>query len=150
MLKTHPLGPVSTPVLKGRITMNDPQIEAAVREAERQFYHALRRIGEDGADPLLAAWSHGDDVTTLNAAGGYEQGWEGVRGRWTWWAAQGRPMRATKVEHLAFVAAAELAYTVALEHHDARVLRVTHVYRHQDGTWKMVHRHADPLVAKGG
>lgn len=130
--------------------MNDPAIEAAVREAEREFYHALRHLRDEGVDPLLAAWFHGDDVTTMNAAGGYERGWDSVRGRWAWWNEQGRPMLATKIEHLAFVATPELAYTVALEHHDARVLRVTHVYRREDGIWKLAHRHADPLVERQG
>ena len=27
-------------------------------------------------------------------------------------------------------------------------LRVTHVYRLEDDRWKIVHRHADPLVEK--
>jgi ketosteroid isomerase-like protein len=27
-------------------------------------------------------------------------------------------------------------------------LRVTHVFRKEDGAWKLVLRHADPLVAK--
>jgi len=27
-------------------------------------------------------------------------------------------------------------------------LRVTHVYRKEDGAWKLVHRHADPLINK--
>lgn len=128
--------------------MNDPAIEAAVREAEREFYRALRQLHDEGVDTLLMTWSHGDDVTTMNAAGGYERGWAGVRGRWEWWAGQGRPMPATKVEHLAFVATADLAYTVALEHHDARVLRVTHIYRREDSSWKLAHRHADPLVTR--
>jgi ketosteroid isomerase-like protein len=27
-------------------------------------------------------------------------------------------------------------------------LRVTHIYRIEDGAWKLVHRHADPLINK--
>jgi hypothetical protein len=27
-------------------------------------------------------------------------------------------------------------------------LWVTHVYRRVDGVWKLVHRHADPLITK--
>ena len=45
----------------------------------------------------------------------------------------------------------ELAYTVHREHTTTTVngepreytLRVTQVYRHEDGTWHVVHRHAD-------
>ena len=50
-------------------------------------------------------------------------------------------------------ASGDLAYTVAYEHTTAAlhggeptpyVLRVTTVFRREDGTWKVVHRHADP------
>ena len=130
--------------------MNDAEGEAGVRAAEARFYDALRRVHADGPAALLATWSEADDVTTMNAAGGYERGQGEVRGRWSWWAGRGVPMPATRIEHLACVAGADLAYTVALEHHGARVLRVTHVYRREDGGWKLVHRHADPLAAAPG
>jgi hypothetical protein len=54
--------------------------EAGVRAAEARFYAALRRVHEDGPAALLEAWSRGDDVTTMNAAGGYERGQGEVRG----------------------------------------------------------------------
>ncbi|MGI8825626.1 MAG: hypothetical protein ACR2JC_08270 [Chloroflexota bacterium] len=28
------------------------------------------------------------------------------------------------------------------------VVRVTHVFRHQGSTWKLIHRHGDPIVDK--
>jgi ketosteroid isomerase-like protein len=50
----------------------------------------------------------------------------------------------------------ELAYTVEVERYQAKVggreditpvaLRVTSVFRPEDGTWKVVHRHADPIT----
>lgn len=127
---------------------NDPRLEAAVRAAEAGFYQALRRLHEDGVEPLLAHWSAAEAVTAMNAAGGYECGAAAVAGRWAWWRAQGRPMPATAVEHLAFEVTPTLAYTVALEHHGDRVLRVTHVYGCEDGVWRLRHRHADPLVER--
>jgi len=48
----------------------------------------------------------------------------------------------------------DLAYTVGYEHTSASQnggpdrqfrLRVTHVYRREDGEWKIVHRHGDGL-----
>jgi ketosteroid isomerase-like protein len=48
----------------------------------------------------------------------------------------------------------DLAYTVAYEHITASIygapakpyaLRVTHVYRRENGEWKVVHRHGDPI-----
>ena len=50
----------------------------------------------------------------------------------------------------------ELAYTVWIERTKAKVggseditpwaLRATMIFRPEDGTWKVVHRHADPIT----
>jgi hypothetical protein len=51
----------------------------------------------------------------------------------------------------------ELAYVVEIEHAEAKMggsediapfdLRVTMIFRPEDGEWKVVHRHADPITA---
>ena len=63
-----------------------------------------------------------------------------------------------EVEYLSAGASGDLAYTVAIERSEALLagqdepapmaLRVTHVFRKEEGVWKLVHRHADPLVDK--
>jgi len=125
---------------------------AAVQAVEERFYGALRRLHHDpGAlAELLATWSQGDEASTMNARGGVERGGAAVRDRWTWWASQGVPMEAERIEHLTFVAGGDAAFSVALEHHATRSLRVTHAYRREGGEWKLVHRHADPLVGRQG
>lgn len=130
----------------------DEGILADVLSVEKRFYAALRRLHHDPAalDGLLALWSRGDDVSTMNARGGCERGWAAVRERWAWWASQGVPMEAERIEHLADAVAAGMACTVALEHHATRTLRVTHVYRLENSAWRLVHRHADPLAARQG
>ena len=93
----------------------------------------------------------GDDVSTMNARGGVERGWAAVRDRWTWWASQGVPMEAEPDRACSLSSrAADIACSVALEHHATRTLRVTHGYRREDGEWRLVHRHADPLVGRQG
>lgn len=52
----------------------------------------------------------------------------------------------------------DLAYTIWLEKNVARVvgqgergpivLRVTHLYRREEGSWKVIHRHADTILDK--
>ena len=52
----------------------------------------------------------------------------------------------------------EIAYTVAIERSTVCVvgqdvpaamsLRVTHLFRREEGGWKLLHRHADPLMTK--
>lgn len=58
-------------------------------------------------------------------------------------------------EIVAAEASGNLAYTVALEHTTASVsgatpepyvLRVTTIFRREDGEWKVVHRHGDALA----
>jgi ketosteroid isomerase-like protein len=56
-----------------------------------------------------------------------------------------------ELEVIAAGASGDLAYTVSYEHSrllidgqpQSYVLRVTHIYRREDGEWKIVHRHGD-------
>lgn len=127
-------------------------VEAQVIATEEAFYTALRRLHEDAdaLPTLLAHWSQGTDVSTMNARGGVEQGAEAVRERWRWWAAQGKAMEAQPVERLSCTVGTDLACTVLLEYHSDRTLRVTHLYRREGEAWLLVHRHADPLVGRQG
>ena len=64
-----------------------------------------------------------------------------------------------KVEYLNIGVSGDLGYTVAIERQQGarvrdqaaaaqRALRATQVFRKEEGAWKLVHRHADPLVEK--
>lgn len=118
----------------------------AVLVAEDEFYRALRRLHEDGPEPLLALVSPRAEVSTMNAAGGYEVGPAAVAARWRWWAGQGRPMPAHQVERLSLVVTADLACSVVLEDHGDRRLRVTHLWAREEDLWRLVHRHADRAI----
>ncbi len=62
------------------------------------------------------------------------------------------------IKLLAQDASGDLAYAVWLEHGEVRVegregdvplvVRVTHLFRREEGAWKIIHRHGDPVVEK--
>jgi ketosteroid isomerase-like protein len=65
-----------------------------------------------------------------------------------------RDLPRDRVELLAAGVSGDLAYTVELEHTSVSIdgapvepytLRVTQVYRREDGEWKVVHRHGDQI-----
>ena len=112
-------------------------------------------------DPTL--WkeiaSKRDDATIMGAWGAFEKGWSEVGPRYDWAAARFKPSGArVKVEYLTISVSGNLAYTVAIERSEALIvgqdksapmaLRVTHVFRKENNTWTLMHRHADPLMDK--
>ncbi|MDQ3610545.1 MAG: nuclear transport factor 2 family protein [Actinomycetota bacterium] len=112
---------------------------------------AERAIHNGVAGPRLALWSH-DEPSTLFGARVSKSGWEEVSGTFRWLASLFAGCSAYEVELVAAGASGDLAHTVAYEHTTAYVegrspeaytLRVTHVYRREDGTWRVVHRHGD-------
>jgi ketosteroid isomerase-like protein len=73
---------------------------------------------------------------------------------------EGGPVRfeevSSRFEEVSRYATPDLAYVVQVERHEGRLagsgdkvaisLRVTMIFRPEDGTWKIVHRHADPIT----
>jgi ketosteroid isomerase-like protein len=96
-------------------------------------------------------------VTLFGGWGTYERGWKGVGSRYDWAVQRFLDSGATlKVEYVSTGVSGDLAYTVAIERSTVRVagedkssqmaLRVTHLFRRENGKWRMIHRHADPLM----
>ena len=56
-------------------------VDPEFRRAVDQNYAALQSLIDGDPAPILAVWSHADDVTSFLGYGGYEQGWEQVRQR---------------------------------------------------------------------
>jgi ketosteroid isomerase-like protein len=103
--------------------------------------------------------SHRADVTIMGGWGGHAKGWDKVDPWYDWAAARFKESGArVKIEYISSGVSGDLAYTVSIERSEALVvgqdkparmpLRVTHVFRKEDGVWKLVHRHADPLIDK--
>ena len=113
--------------------------------------HALHN---GDAEPRMQIWSHENPVTVLGALGVAASGWEEVSETFRWVASQFSKGEDFRLEVIAAGVSGDLAYTVGYEHSmisDDRGqmrphrLRVTHVYRRENGEWKIVHRHGDRL-----
>jgi ketosteroid isomerase-like protein len=100
--------------------------------------------------PRIKLWSHHDPVTLFGAKLA-SVGWAEVEPTFVEVASWFTGADQWEFEVIAAGASGDLAYTVAHEHSQvvvdghprAYTLRVTHVYRREDGQWRIVHRHAD-------
>jgi ketosteroid isomerase-like protein len=103
-------------------------------------------------EPFKALWSRGDDVSLFGAFGPCKKGWHQVGKTVDWVASRYREGVVTS-EYEVVYQGADLAYTVGYEIGDVvldgaptmthQKLRVTQIYRREDGQWHLVHRHGD-------
>lgn len=111
---------------------------------------AEQAIHNGDVEPRLALWSRHDPVT-LYGAKLSGSGWADLEAKFREVASWFADSVAYEFEVVAAGASGDLAYTVGYEHNNVSVegksttyiLRVTHVYRREDGQWRIVHRHAD-------
>lgn len=120
-----------------------------------QSHKAVDAFAKGDSEPLKALYSHKADVSIANPFGPPAIGWEQAAATMDRAASHYREGRATGFERMAGYVTPSLAYIVEMEHleammggsHDlaAVTLRVTTVFRPEDGTWRIAHRHADPI-----
>jgi ketosteroid isomerase-like protein len=111
---------------------------------------AEKAIHVGDVEPRTRVWSHDDPVTLFGALGPCVSGWADIRKTFEWVATQFAPVETYDFELIAAGASGDLAYTVGYERStfpdrefEPKVVRVTHVYRRENGEWKIVHRHGD-------
>jgi len=99
----------------------------------------------------MQMWSAKDPVTVFGALKSVS-GWDEVSQAFRWIGSRFSDCTAYRFELVAAGVSSDLAYTVGYEHISVSMdgvpvepftLRVTHVYRRENGEWKIVHRHAD-------
>jgi ketosteroid isomerase-like protein len=139
---------------------------AAVDDVDQlieQFHLSTDEFLKGNPEHTKRLFSHQEDVTLANplgpAVGGVgpvAHGWEQVAKTIEHASSTTRDGELTSVETVAKHVTAELAYVVQLERPKAKVgareditpfaLRATMIFRPEDGEWKIVHRHADPIT----
>jgi ketosteroid isomerase-like protein len=125
-------------------------------EVIEQFQLALNEFLKGNPEPAQNLFSHRDDVSLANPLGPPARGWDEVAATMERAASNFRDGEITGFETVAKYVTPELAYIVWIERAKAKVggrediapsaLRVTMIFRPEEGTWKVVHRHADPIT----
>jgi ketosteroid isomerase-like protein len=106
--------------------------------------------------PYKMIFSHREDVSLGNPFGPFVRGWKQVAETMERAASLYRDGEIIGFENVAKYVTPDLAYIVEVERIKAKVggkqdiaslaLRSTSVLRREEGTWKVLHRHADPIT----
>jgi ketosteroid isomerase-like protein len=114
-------------------------------EAEAAFHRG-------DAGPRMELWSRRDPVTLFGAAGMFNSGWKELSETFPKVAENFSKVTDYSFEVLVADVRGEMAYAVGYERFTGSIagrpveevtVRSTHVYRREDGEWKIVHRHGD-------
>jgi ketosteroid isomerase-like protein len=134
--------------------MNDAS--STFDEAIERSHRALDEIARGDPGPFFELYSDSAEATLANpylppACGRGEIEAAGRLG-----AANYREGRAIAFDNFAKVLTGDIGYTLEIERFEAKVaggdeirpvaLRVTSIYRSEDGGWRLLHRHADPIT----
>jgi ketosteroid isomerase-like protein len=135
---------------------------AAVDDLEQvieQYHLAGNEFAKGNPEPVQKMFSHREDVTLNNPFSPPARGWGQVAQTQERAASNFRELRRhgeVSIETVAKYVTPELAYIVEIERYQAKVderediapfaLRATSIFRPEEGTWKVVHRHADPIT----
>ncbi len=125
-------------------------------EAVEQYRLALGEFMKGNPQPVKQLFSHREDTSLANPYGPPVRGWEQVAATLERAAALRRDGQVVSFETVSKYVTPNLAYIVEIERLAAKIgdseditpyaLRVTMIFRPEDGDWKVVHRHADPIT----
>ena len=105
------------------------------------------------AGPRKALWSTKEPVTVFGAAMS-ATGPDETQATFDWVASRFTSFESAEWEILSADVSGDLAYVVAIEHTTGSIggaptesysLRATTILRREDGEWRAIHRHADPV-----
>jgi ketosteroid isomerase-like protein len=116
---------------------------------------ALNALLTGDPQPFNGLWSRADDVSVFGGFGGFERGWHRVEQDTRLAASRFTNGQLIGIELVTLGASAngDLAFSVWIERAQARLVgsdatiplavRVTHIFRHEEGAWRLLHRHGD-------
>jgi hypothetical protein len=121
-----------------------------------QYHKAVSAILGGNAQPFKLMFSHREDVTLATPFGPAILGWKKVSEGIDYHATRFKEGKQISTEMIAKYESPELITILEMEHSQVKVggreeislidLRVTTTFRLEDGEWKLVSRHADPIT----
>jgi ketosteroid isomerase-like protein len=122
-----------------------------------QDHRATNALMQGDPEPKKRMFSRRDDVTLANPFGPPARGRNQVEETLDRAASQLRDGEPIRYERISKYATAEVAYILEIERNRVKIdssdemapvsLRATTIYRREDGGWRIVHRHADPITS---
>jgi len=125
-------------------------------EALEHYHLAASEFVKGNPEPYKRVFSHQEDVSLANPFGPVVRGWTQVAATMERAASNYREGEIIGFENIAKYVTADLAYIVEVERIKAKIggredvailaLRTTSILRPEEGTWKVLHGHADPIT----
>jgi ketosteroid isomerase-like protein len=139
--------------------MADQRAVDPIQPVLQRYFDALTAIANGDPEPLKALYSHREDISQCGLWGGVERGWAEVSGRLDWVAEQFVPGPGVVTAEVVLTSVSgEMAYSVWIERWwcqlkarsepQEMMIRVTQIFRREDGAWKAVHRHGDDRIGQ--
>jgi ketosteroid isomerase-like protein len=134
------------------------ELETSVRAAIARLHAAMADVANGDVSAIKSLYSHSLDATSFYGWGGYEKGWDAVSKRWDWAGAQFRG-GSVRYENISTVMTPELFFVTDIETFEGQRVasvegitgwsnRVTHIFRREEGEWRLLHRHGNRLEAQ--
>jgi ketosteroid isomerase-like protein len=121
-----------------------------------QYHEALGEFMRGNHEPARDLWSGRDDITLGNPFGPFVRGMTQVEDAMKRASSNYRDGRAIGFDAIARCVEGDLAFIAEVERMESKMgghddissvsLRVTTVLRREDGRWRLLHRHADPIT----
>ncbi|HJW29510.1 MAG TPA: nuclear transport factor 2 family protein, partial [Saprospiraceae bacterium] len=126
------------------------------QQVVEKYHAAANEFARGDSQPVKMIFSHRDDVTLANPFGPPVRGWKQVSEALDFASSRFSDGKVTSFDTIATYESSELATILEIELWKARVsgrddvdaftLRVTSTFRREEGAWKLIHRHADPIA----
>ncbi len=130
---------------------SSPDQTLLIKAANDSFYAALNSMFVGNLEPMVAIWSHNENITDMGPFGGRLTGWKAVHEEFEKEAAMKFGGKII-YKDLHIYAGTDMGYTVCIEEGENMSAegkpvtvnhRATNIFHLENGAWKLVHHQTD-------